>query len=120
MKKETTSSRLKQIMIERGLKQIDIVRLCEPFCKMYGIKMGRNDVSQYVSGKVIPKQDKLTILGMALNVSESWLMGYDVYKETSVSSKSKLIQLIEKSDLTYEEEEKVITFINYMLFERKK
>lgn len=40
--------------------------------------MGKSDISQYVSGKVEPGQDKLTILGLALNVSEAWLMGYDV------------------------------------------
>ena len=73
-----TSDRLKQIMRERNLKQIDIVRLCEPLCKKYGERLERNDLSQYVSGKTIPGQRKLTILGIALNVSEPWLMGYDV------------------------------------------
>jgi len=78
MKNENTSSRLKKIIAERGLKQIDILRLCEPYCKEFNIKMGRNDISQYVSGKVEPSQWKLTILAKALNVSEVWLMGYDV------------------------------------------
>ena len=40
--------------------------------------MGRNDLSQYLSGKFQPKQAKLTVLALALNVSEAWLMGYDV------------------------------------------
>ncbi len=40
--------------------------------------MQKNDLSQYVSGKVEPKQDKLTILGLALNVNEVWLMGYNI------------------------------------------
>lgn len=40
--------------------------------------MGRNHISQYVSGKVKPNQDKLSILALALNVNEAWLMGYDV------------------------------------------
>lgn len=78
MKKITTSERLKQIMLERDLKQVDILNLCAPFCKKYSVKLGKNDLSQYVSGKVTPGQDKLTILGMALNVDEVWLMGYDV------------------------------------------
>lgn len=38
-------------------------------------------MSQYVSGRTEPGQDKLTILGLALNVSEAWLMGYDVPME---------------------------------------
>lgn len=76
--KVRTADRLKEIMERRDLKQIDIVRLCEPYSKEYGIRMGKSDISQYVSGKVEPGQDKLTILGLALNVSEAWLMGYDV------------------------------------------
>ncbi len=76
-----TSDRLKQIMAERNLKQIDIVNLVAPYCKRYRVKLGRNDMSQYVSGKVEPRQNKLYILSEALNVSEAWLMGYDVPME---------------------------------------
>ena len=73
-----TSERLKFLMEERGLKQIDILNKCVPICEKFGVKMGRNDISQYVSGKVKPKQNKLSILAIALGVSEAWLMGYDV------------------------------------------
>ena len=76
-KKSNTAERLKEIMNQRGLKQIDIVNAAQPFCKKYGVKLGRNDVSQYCAGKVEPNQRKLTILALALNVSEVWLMGYD-------------------------------------------
>ena len=40
--------------------------------------MNRSDISQYVSGKVEPGQDKLTVLGLALGVDPVWLMGIDV------------------------------------------
>ena len=63
---------------ERGLKQVDILEACKPYCERYGVQLKKNDLSQYVSGKVEPKQDKLSILGMALNVNEVWLMGYNV------------------------------------------
>lgn len=76
--KETTGKRLRHIMAERNLKQVDILHKCEPYCEKYGIKLAKNDLSQYISDKVQPKQDKLSILGMALGVSEAWLMGYDV------------------------------------------
>ncbi|MDD5936184.1 MAG: helix-turn-helix domain-containing protein [Clostridiales bacterium] len=79
--KVTTSSRLIQIMNERNLKQVDIINMCEPFCNKYGVKLSKNYLSQYVSGKVEPSQRTLSILGMALNVSEAWLMGYNVPKE---------------------------------------
>lgn len=81
MKKSNTSQRLKQIMSEKNLRQADILRAAEPYCKRYGIKLAKNDLSQYVNGKVEPGQEKLTILGLALGVSEAWLMGYDVHQE---------------------------------------
>lgn len=81
MKQFTTADRLKQLMDTRGLKQADIIRAVEPYCKSYNIKLGKSILSQYVSGRTEPGQDKLTILGLALNVSEAWLMGYDVPME---------------------------------------
>lgn len=81
MKKDTTADRLKQIMKERNLRQVDIIKKTEPYCKKYGVKMNKSDISQYVSGKVEPSQEKLVILGMALNVQEAWLMGLDVPRD---------------------------------------
>lgn len=78
MEKTSTSERLKEIMLEKNLKQVDILKRAEPFCKKYGIKLGRNDLSQYVSGKVEPSQKKLTVLAQALDINEVWLMGYDI------------------------------------------
>ena len=78
---ENTALRLQQIMRERHLRQVDIIRMAEPFCKEYNLKLTKSDMSQFVSGKVEPGQWKLTILGKALNVSEVWLMGYDVPME---------------------------------------
>lgn len=78
MKISSTADRLKYIMNKRQLKQVDIVSLCQPYCEKYGVKMNKSDISQYVSGKIEPSQDKLVVLAMALNVQESWLMGFDV------------------------------------------
>lgn len=78
MKITTTSARLKEIISKRGIKQVDILNAAKPFCEQYGVKLAKNDLSQYVNGKVEPGQEKLTIIGLALNVSEAWLMGYDV------------------------------------------
>lgn len=74
----TTGDRLRQIMAERDLKQADIVRLCQPYTRRYGIRLGRNDISQYLSGRCVPGQLKLFLLGKALRVNEAWLMGCDV------------------------------------------
>jgi len=85
MKKYTTAERLKQIMSARNLRQVDILEAAEPYCKKYGVKIGKNALSQYVSGKVEPGQERLTILGMALGVSEAWLMGYEVSMDRSIT-----------------------------------
>lgn len=87
MKKENTASRLAQIMKEKNLRQIDILNRTLPYCQQYGVKMNKSDISQYCSGKTEPNQDKLFVLGKALNVSEAWLMGYDVPMESSLSPK---------------------------------
>ena len=78
MKKSTTADRLHYLMTSRNLKQIDILRAAEPYAAQFNIKMNRSDISQYVSGKVEPGQDKLTVLGLALGVDPVWLMGIDV------------------------------------------
>ena len=76
--KTTTSERLKELMRDRGLKQADILKMAEPYYEKTGIRLNKNDLSQYVSGKVTPGQFKLSLLSLALDVSEVWLMGYDV------------------------------------------
>lgn len=78
MKKANTSMRLKEIMEKRGLKQIDILNSCRPYCKKYDVKLSKGLLSQYVNGSAAPGQDKLYILARALNVNEAWLMGYDI------------------------------------------
>ena len=71
MDRKNTSMRLKEIMAERNLKQVDIIKLAQPYSEKYNIKLNKSDISQYISGKSEPGQDKLFILGMALNVNES-------------------------------------------------
>ena len=63
------SDRLKKILSEKMLKQTDLAR-------MTGID--KSLISNYISGKYKAKQDNLYLIAQALNVSEAWLMGYDV------------------------------------------
>lgn len=81
MKKENTAIRLKKIMSDKGLRQVDILNKTLPYCEKYDVKMNKSDISQYCSGKTEPNQDKLFVLGRALDVNEAWLMGYDVPME---------------------------------------
>ena len=104
MNKTTTSARLKQIMADRGLKQIDILNLAKPYAEKYNMKLGSNDLSQYVTGKVEPSQYKLTLLAETLGVNPAWLMGFDVpmKKETTYYDKQ-LIKTAEDFIATKEE-----------------
>ena len=121
MKEYTTSQRLKQIMDIKQIRQVDILRAAEPYCKKFDVKLNKNDLSQYVSGKTTPGQDKLTILGLALGVSEAWLMVYDVSMERSVTPtaemsdgrKQEFVELFEL--LTPEKQDIVINVIKGLL-----
>ena len=86
--KENTAQRLAQIMDDRNLRQVDILKQSEKFQKELGIKLGKSALSQYVSGKSIPDQDKLVLLSKTLGVSEAWLMGYDTNESTDVKKES--------------------------------
>lgn len=88
MKSSNTSERLKDIMVERNLRQTDILKRCEAYYDALGVKIQKSDLSQYISGKVEPKQDKLSVLASALNVSEAWLAGYEVPQDNSQAPES--------------------------------
>lgn len=81
MRQYTTADRLKQIMSEKNLKQVDIIEKSKPFQTQLGVKLGKSALSQYVNGIQSPDQHKLSLLAMTLDVSEAWLMGYDVQKD---------------------------------------
>lgn len=66
---EDFSDRLKKAMSDKQMKQVDL-------CNKTGIDKAL--ISNYLSGKYKAKQNKLHKLAIALDVSEGWLMGYDV------------------------------------------
>ena len=60
--------RLNSILQKRNLSQADL-------SKMTGIRS--SSISDWLNGKYEPKQDKISIIAEALNVSPVWLIGYD-------------------------------------------
>lgn len=74
---ESFSTRLNDAMALRELKQIDFVHAAEKF----NIKLGKSHMSQYVSGKTVPRVDIAHFLAAYLRVNEDWLMGKDVPME---------------------------------------
>lgn len=67
--KEACCKRIRQAMELRGIKAVDLVQ---------ATGLGKSAISQYISGKYEPKQVAIHKIAKALNVSEAWLMGYDV------------------------------------------
>lgn len=67
--KVSCSKRIKEGLALRGMKQKDL-------CEKTGIP--KSAISQYCSGAFAPKQDRTALIAQALNVTEGWLMGYDV------------------------------------------
>jgi len=67
--KEEFKVRLKKALDARNMKAVDLV-------EKTGIPKGA--VSYYLNGRSVPKADRLYLICMALDVSEAWLLGYDV------------------------------------------
>lgn len=63
------SQRIVQALNLRGMKQSDLV-------SKTGI--GKSSISTYISGAYEPKQKNISKLAEALDVNETWLLGYDV------------------------------------------
>lgn len=125
MERSSTSARLRQLMSETGLRQVDILDKSKPFQKQLGVKMGRSALSQYVTGKSKPDDKKLYLLSKTLGVSEAWLMGYDVEKkrvpdnERNSTSNEKPEILTIYNQLEEPRQEKVLDFANAQLDEQE-
>lgn len=95
MAEDSFAARLNKIMALRGMKQIDFVHEAE----RYDVKLGKSHMSQYVSGKTVPRSDIAHFLAAVLRVNEHWLMGEDVPMEHDIAS------LPERDERTNESQE---------------
>ena len=68
---EIFADRLRLAMEAQGKKQVDLIRMA----KERGVKLGKSQISQYVSGKTVPRADILHFLAQALETDEDWLAG---------------------------------------------
>ncbi len=71
MTPDTFSQRLREAMGKKNMKQVDILRLAQS----QGIKLGKSHISQYLSGKSIPRDATMAFLANALGVSVGYLKG---------------------------------------------
>ena len=76
---ETCGQRIAKALDIRRMKQVELCKLA---------KIPKSSLSLYLSGAYEPKQDRIYDMSIALNVSEAWLMGYDVPMERSKTKNS--------------------------------
>ncbi len=69
-KHETFADRMRQALNKRDLKQSDLIRIAS----QRNAHLGKSQVSQYLSGKVLPRPDSLKLLASLLEVSPEWLL----------------------------------------------
>lgn len=77
---EVFASCLRHAMDGRGLKQADLIRMAAD----RGSKLGKSQVSQYVSGKTLPRRAVVQLLADILEIEpfeltgESWATEYEL------------------------------------------
>ena len=110
MSKETFSLRLRAAMAREGKKQVDLIRAASE----QGVKLGKSHISQYVSGKTLPRPDILHFLADTLQVDADWLRGNepagtDVRITDNAGNSMHSIHTIHKNN-TVTEDRKMRTF----------
>lgn len=71
------AQRLDLAMKESNINQIELAEKT----KLNGKYISQSLINKYLKGKALARQDNIYILSRILNVSEGWLMGFDVSKE---------------------------------------
>lgn len=71
MESSIFATHLNDLLQQKKIKQVDLVRLAEE----KGIKLGKSHISQYVSGKTVPRKEILHFLAGVLQVEPDWLLG---------------------------------------------
>ena len=88
--KKDTSTRLQELMTIKNINQADL-------CQRTGIP--KSSMSMYLSGEHSPRQNRLSQIAENLNISEAWLMGYDVPMERTDSLDDKSLSVKDKRDI---------------------
>lgn len=103
---KTIAERIKEGLELRDMKQADLV-------EKTGI--GKSSISTYISGEYEPKQRNIYKIALALDVNESWLMGYDVpidRKSTISVTKEEEFLLHDFQKLNFAGKNKAIDYVS--------
>ena len=88
--KKDTSTRLQELMHIKNINQVDL-------CQRTGIP--KSSMSMYLSGERSPRQNRLSQIAEKFNISEAWLMGYDVPMERTDSLSDETLSQKDKRDI---------------------
>ena len=88
--KKDTSTRLQELMHIKNINQVDL-------CQRTGIP--KSSMSMYLSGERSPRQNRLSEIAEKFNISEAWLMGYDVPMERTDSLSDETLSQKDKRDI---------------------
>lgn len=113
----TTAERLKEALAHRHMTAAEL-------CRHTGISSA--SMSQYMTGKVCPKQDRIYLMAVHLGVRPVWLMGYDIepgYNSVNYFSQIERLHKIEEDPdfITREMEESNLQadIVQYKLLDGK-
>lgn len=74
---ESTKIKPSEMLFQRLNKALNLLGVSQTeLSKRTGIPKG--SISQYCSGYVVPKSDRLYLICRALHIQEAWLLGFDV------------------------------------------
>ena len=79
------AERFLEAMKKNGMKQVDLLKAAENA----GIKLGKSQISQYVNGKAVPRENIAQFLAKTLQVEKDWLYGKDEKKDVKIEIEEK-------------------------------
>ncbi len=86
----TFSENLQTALRENHLRQVDVINRVNEIGAADGIRIGKSHMSQYVSGKTVPRRDLLNALAAALSVDPDWLAGGDMPMHATESDETSM------------------------------
>lgn len=110
MRRENCAERIRKGLSIKNMKASEL-------CEKTGIP--KSAMSQYINGKFEPKQDRLYLIAKALDVSEPWLMGFDVSMSSPAPTPEKEASNIdimiasESKDLSDKDKHEILHLIQY-------
>lgn len=86
------AQKLVAAMKQRNLKQVDLLNLAQA----KGVKLGKSQISQYVSAKAVPRRNIAAFLAEALCVDVEWLCGNNQDDEMNILNNESVAALDKK------------------------